>query len=112
MMIGEAMGELHQLEKEIGVKFPVRLLRAIVGKEKKTNEIKSNSIDNVMRVIREWVEGHNNDVVFHGGFMAFDKEGNAIDDHLICYGDKKVLQISIDEFVKEFNKEEDGFVNW
>ena len=35
-----------------------------------------------------------------------------IEDRYMCYGKRAVLQIDIDEFLKEFNKEKDGFVNW
>ena len=51
-------------------------------------------------------------MVFHGSFVAFDKEGEMIEDRYVCYGKRAVLQIDIDEFLKEFNKEKDGFVNW
>ena len=120
LMISEAMGELHQVEKETETKFPVKLMRAIVdppGKDEATNKAKDhitrdNSIDNVMRAIHEWVKGHGNNVIFHGGFAAFDEEGNVIDDRILCYGYKPTLQISIEEFVKEFDKEEEDFVNW
>ena len=66
----------------------------------------------VMRAIREWVKSHEGRAIFYGGFVAFDKEGDVVEDRLICFGFKSTLQISIDEFVKEFNKEEKDFVDW
>ncbi len=74
---------------------------------------KDDSLDNiVLQAIHEWTKGHVNLVVFHGSFVAFDEEHNVIEDRYVCYGKRVVLQIDIDEFLKEFNKEKDGFVNW
>ena len=66
----------------------------------------------VMKAIHDWVAEHDERVIFHGGFVAFDEEGDIIEDRLICYGKKEAIQFSIDNFIEEFDKEEEEFVNW
>jgi len=83
--------------------IPIEMIRM-----KKTD----NALDNtVIQAIREWMKRHDAQVVFYGGFAAFDEEGNVSENRLICYGHKAVLRPSVDAFMEEFAKEED-FVNW
>ena len=69
-------------------------------------------INIVLRAIIEWSNAHKSRVIFYGSFVAFDEKHEVIEDRYVCFGPKDVLQIDIDEFLKEFNKEKDGFVNW
>ena len=71
---------------------------------------KKTNLEDVMKVIHKWQE--DNDVIFHGGFASFDKEGEVIEDRLICFGDRGALQISLEDFNKEFKKDKSRFVNW
>jgi len=79
-------------------------------KEYKINTCPLDQI--IMRAIYEWIEEHDKRVVFHGGFIAFDEDGDMVESRMICYGHKPILQTSIEAFLEEFNKEEEGFVNW
>ena len=67
-------------------------------------------MDNVIKVIGKWAK--ENDVMFHGGFVSFDKKGEVKEDRMICYGDKKTLKISLDEFNKAFKADKEEFINW
>ena len=68
------------------------------------------TLENVLEIINKWSK--DNDVLFHGGFVSFDKKGEVKEDTMVCYGDKKTLKISLDEFNKAFEAEKDEFVNW
>lgn len=79
----------------------------------KEYRMKTGPLDQIItRAIHEWIEEHGKRVAFHGGFMAFDEEGDMVEGHMICYGHRPILQTSIEAFMEEFNKEEENFVNW
>jgi len=73
---------------------------------------KEEKIDKVMNAIDKWAEEHGNNVMFFGSFVAFNKNSDIVEDRIICYGDKDILKISIDEFNKAFKKEKEQFINW
>jgi hypothetical protein len=78
-------------------------------KEKSKDEF---FVDEVIKAIDKWAKKHKYNVIFHGGFCAFDKNNNVIDDRLIAYGEKEVLEISMDEMRKEIDKSDESFINW
>ena len=78
---------------------------------------KKTKLTDVMNVIEKWSK--DNDVMFFGSFVSFDKEkikknlSDVIDEGTyMCFGDKKTLKISLDEFNKMFKKEKEEFINW
>ena len=67
-------------------------------------------LKDVLKVIDKWAK--NNKVCFYGDFVSFDKDNGVKEDRLICYGEKKVLNIMQREFGKIYKKEKGKFVNW
>ena len=54
----------------------------------------------------------NNDVIFYGVFVEFNKKGDVKNDKIIAYGDRKTLNISLKEFNKMFKEYKNEFINW
>lgn len=54
----------------------------------------------------------NNDVIFYGVFVEFNKKGDVKNDKIIAYGDRKTLNISLKEFNKMFKEDKNEFINW
>jgi len=71
--------------------------------------MKKTTLEDVCKVIHKWQE--DNDVIFHGGFASFE-DGEVKEDRWICYGDKETLEISLEDFNKEFKKDKSKFINW
>ena len=73
----------------------------------------SKELKAIGKAIENWMKKHKNDVCFYGGFMAFDKESEVVDDMLIAYGQEDIMKISMKEFKEEIKKDKnkDGFVN-
>jgi len=67
-------------------------------------------LEAVLKVIHKWQE--DNDVIFHGVFVSFDEDVDVKEGKMICYGDKETLEISLEEFNKEFRKDKGKFINW
>lgn len=78
---------------------------------KKKKDKKENSLDNIGKAIQDFIDEHGGNAMFVGSFFAFDDNSEVVDDRLFAYGDKEVLKISLEEIIKEIDKEED-FVNW
>jgi len=77
-------------------------------------EIKqSKELKAIVKAIENWVKKHKNDVCFYGGFFAFDKESEVVDDLMLAYGLESVIKIGMKELNEEIkkNKNKDGFVN-
>lgn len=74
---------------------------------KETRELKQ-----IKQAIDKWIKKHKGDVIFHGGFMAFDKKGEPVDDMIIAYGPKDMIKISNKSLVQYLKEEKEDFVNW
>ena len=68
------------------------------------------TLKNVLTVIKKWSD--DNDVMFYGSFVEFNKKGDVKDDIIIGFGDKKMIKISLSEFNKMLKEEKENFVNW
>jgi len=78
----------------------------------KKNVSKKVTLKDIANIISKWAEYNNNVVVFHGAFIAFDKENNVKDDIMFAYGRKEVVKISIDGMLEEVDKDKNDFINW
>ncbi len=68
------------------------------------------TLKDILKAISKWEK--ENDVMFFGDFVEFDKKGDYKDGRMICFGDKKTLKITLDEFNKEFKEDKNEFINW
>jgi len=73
----------------------------------------SKEIKAIFKAIEKYCAKYDHQVVFHASFMAFEgKECDVIDDFMIAYGPKEVLQTDIKDMLKEIKKEKDDFISW
>ncbi len=68
------------------------------------------TLKDVLKTIQKWQK--ENDVIFFGNLIEFDKKGDYKDGRQICFGDRKTLKIGLDEFNKMFNEDKKTFINW
>jgi len=69
-------------------------------------------MDKIMKAIEKWMKKHKGDVSFIGSFVAFDKDGEVIDDRIIGFGDKETIKIALEELQEEINENKKDFINW
>lgn len=69
-------------------------------------------MDKIMKAIEKWMKKHKGDVSFIGSFVAFDKDGEVIDDRIIGFGDKETVKIALEELQEEINENKKDFINW
>ena len=67
--------------------------------------------EQIRNTFQRFRDKHDGNVFFHAAFGVFDENGDVTDDLMLCYGDKDVVKISLDAFIKEIEKEGD-FVVW
>ena len=72
-------------------------------------------LSDIMEMIHRFTAVNKNNTVFIGSFVAFDKEGDTIDEAnaMVAYGDKEQLRLVLNELrdVVEDEANKDGFVN-
>ena len=66
----------------------------------------------LQKAIEKWIK-KNNDVSFIGSFTAI-KKGEVNDDESLIfgYGDRDLVEISLDELNKQFKEDKEEFINW
>lgn len=75
-------------------------------------EKRSKELDAICSAINAWVNKNKGNVIFHGGFVVFDKDGNPTENLHIAYGNKCILLTDLEIVDKCLNKEKGEFVNW
>lgn len=84
-----------------------------MGKKEKRKSIKKKTtINDILQVIQKWAETH--EVSFIGSFVEFDgtDKWEIVDDRIIAFGTKEVIQIDLDSFKEMLDAEKDEFINW
>ena len=74
---------------------------------------------NLLSAIGKWVKANKGEVDFIGSFISFDKdkikkgEKDVLKDSiLVGYGDKKGLEIMLEELQDSLKREKKDFINW
>ena len=76
-------------------------------KDNRSKEVKA-----IVRAVTNYIEKHNGNVIVLGDILAFDKKGEIVDDIILGYGDKKIMQIAAKDLLKEIKKDKEDFINW
>lgn len=71
---------------------------------------KRTTLEDVINVISRWQK--DNDVSFYGNFVSFDEDSNVIEDRMMCYGEKDVIDSMREPFDELYKREKDKFINW
>lgn len=71
---------------------------------------KKITLKDLLETIRKW--SIDNNAVFYGSFVSFDKGGKYKDGTNICFGDKETLSILKEDFDEKFENEKGDFINW
>lgn len=72
--------------------------------------MKKTTLKDVLNIIDKWQK--DNDVIFYGGFIEFNKKGDVKADRMCAFGEKKALKIALQEFNKMFKENKNEFINW
>ena len=67
----------------------------------------------IQKAIQKYIDKYP-DAVIVGSFMHFNKEGEVVekDSLMFGFGDKELVEISLDDINEELSKEKGDFVNW
>jgi len=76
---------------------------------KTTKKTKKTTLKDVTDMIAKWQK--QNDVMFFGGFVTFNKDFDIIEDRLVAYGDKKSIQLSMKDLGNFIKDEKEDFIN-
>lgn len=79
---------------------------------KKTKQtVKKTTLNDVLTVIDKWQK--NKDGSFVGSFCEFDKNDEVVNDRMIAFGVKEVINIQLKALCDELKKEKkEEFINW
>ena len=76
-------------------------------------EKKDKGLEKIMDAIEEYINLHDNQVMFYGDFIALDVEPDDYSgDVTFCYGIKKDILKQLKYFKKMVKEEKEYFINW
>jgi len=72
----------------------------------------TKELNNIVKSIREWMKKYNGGISFVGSFVAFDKDGEFVDDTIMGYGEKEAILLMLRDMGKMARDEKSKFINW
>ncbi len=80
------------------------------GKHKSIKE--KDNFELIIKAIEKLADKHKDNFCFIGSFFIFDNDSNVIDDRMLAYGPKEVLETSLGALKEELEKEKEEYINW